>query len=78
MRAYLLTGLSACLGFVIGFTLCCVLFVPATNQPSLLGSTPTQKKPHLFTIVHPTFPPQIVGTFDPLQKVAEEMGLTNR
>ena len=85
MRTNLLTCLFGCLGFVVGFVLCFLLFVPAASERTMTTfapmaseravptGVPVQERPDLVTIVNPTFPPQIMGTFDPLQKVAEQM-----
>ena len=56
--------------------------LPSNNTGWLISkSSPKEDatdKKELFTLVHPTFPPTIIATFDPLEEVAKQLRNTNR
>jgi hypothetical protein len=52
-------------------------------QKNQAGSPPVQEKQYddgreLVTLLYPTFPPRVCGTFDPLEEFAKESRRTNR
>jgi hypothetical protein len=86
MKSNLQTFMFGCLGVIVGFLLCRLWFVPAVSEqsaPAVLSvpfSSPsvitTQSQECM--IVNPTFPPQVIGTWDPLKVAEEEYARTNK
>ncbi len=80
MRANLMAMLFGCLGLVTGFALCRAFFVSPANQgqatnvvPAQDSCAPAREQRPVCMIVNPTFPPQVMGVWDPLKFAAEEI-----
>jgi hypothetical protein len=85
LKANLLPLVFGCAGFILGFLICRAFFVPSASLeqlPAMLPSVsralvpvsdPAPREEYRCTIVNPTFPPQVMGVWEPLKVAAEEM-----